>query len=543
MSKVAHYLQEHLLGEVTASADVRRHFAHDASILHLAPAIVVYPRNETDVRKTARFAWQLAERGRRLAITARGGGSDTSGAALGRGIMLVFTAHMNRILTMDSKKEFITLEPGVTYEKLLQTLYTHGLFLPPYPGSKHFATIGGSIANNAIGEKSVKYGSTGDYVEELRVVLANGEIIETGAQNKRELNRKLGLSSMEGQVYRDLDVLLEENAELIDSHKSRLKAVRNAVGYNIFDVKGKDGFDLTPLFVGSQGTLGIITEATLTVIAHNPTIKSVLISLDDINDLTDILPKILRLKPSVLDMMNRAVIQQVSRINPNQLNGLMERPAAAIHLFVEFDDQKEAIRKKSLKKLAGIVAKAGGSYQAAKTPEEQDKIRKVRESIATLLTQPHGQAKAVPIAEDIAVPISELANFLDKAAQIYAANGLVAAAWGHAGEGIVRMSPFLDLAQVGDRQKLFKLAGALYKTALEMGGSISAAAGDGRVRAPYSANVFGKELHQLMLKVKKIFDPHGILNPGVKTANQDDVRAMMRGDYSLSHHHEYLPRS
>src|ERR1035437_4523122 len=108
LSKVAHYLQEHLLGEVTASPEVRRHFAHDASILQMAPAIIVYPRNESDIRKTARFSWQLAERKRILPITARGGGSDTSGAAIGRGILVVFTAHMNKILTLDPRKEFVT---------------------------------------------------------------------------------------------------------------------------------------------------------------------------------------------------------------------------------------------------------------------------------------------------------------------------------------------------------------------------------------------------------------------------------------------------
>ncbi len=199
MSKVAHYLQEHLLGEVTYSPEVRRHFAQDASILRLAPAIVVYPRNESDVRKTARFSWQLAERGRGLPITARGGGSDTSGAAIGNGILLVFTAHMGQILTLDPKKEFVTVEPGVTYDKLEQTLHTHGLFLPPCPASKHYATIGGGIANNAIGDKSVKYGATGEYVECLRVVLANGEVIETGPLSKRELSKKLGLSTFEGR--------------------------------------------------------------------------------------------------------------------------------------------------------------------------------------------------------------------------------------------------------------------------------------------------------------------------------------------------------
>src|SRR5581483_3423982 len=210
MSKIAHYLQEHLLGEVTDSPEVRRHFSHDASILRLMPTVVVYPRNESDVRKAAHFTWQLAERGRILPITARGGGSNTSGSALSNGVLLIFTAHMNRRLALDPKKEFIIVEPGATYDKIEQTLYTHGLFLPPYPASEHFATIGGGIATNAIGEKSIKYGPVKRYVDQLRVVLANGEIIETGPLTKKELNKKLGLSSFEGEIYRSLDALLEE---------------------------------------------------------------------------------------------------------------------------------------------------------------------------------------------------------------------------------------------------------------------------------------------------------------------------------------------
>jgi FAD/FMN-containing dehydrogenase len=248
MGKVAQYLQEHLLGEVTDSTEARKQFAQDASILRIAPAIVVYPRDENDIRKTMRFSWQLAERGRGLPITARGGGSDTSGAAIGSGILLIFTAHMNRILELDQKKQFVTVEPGVTYDKLEQTLHTHGLFLPPYPASKHYATIGGGLANNAIGEKSVKYGPMGNYVERLRVVLANGELIETGPIGKRELNKKLGLSSLEGELYRTVDAMLEENAALIEQQSHHLKALRSNAGYNIFDLKTKKGIDLTPLF-------------------------------------------------------------------------------------------------------------------------------------------------------------------------------------------------------------------------------------------------------------------------------------------------------
>jgi FAD/FMN-containing dehydrogenase len=231
VGKVAQYLQEHLLGEVTDSTEVRKHFSQDASILRIAPAIVVYPRDENDIRKTMRFSWQLAERGRGLPITARGGGSDTSGAAIGSGILLVFTAHMNRILELDQKKQFVTVEPGVTYDKLEQTLHTHGLFLPPYPASLHYATIGGGLANNSIGEKSVKYGPMSNYTERLRVVLANGELIETGIIGKRELNKKLGLASLEGEIYRTVDTLLEENAALLEQYSHHRHAQQRRLQY------------------------------------------------------------------------------------------------------------------------------------------------------------------------------------------------------------------------------------------------------------------------------------------------------------------------
>jgi FAD/FMN-containing dehydrogenase len=150
MSKVAHYLQEHLLGEVTASEDARAFFSTDSSIFHVTPSIVVYPRTEQDVRKTARFTWQLAERGRVLPITARGAGTDQSGGAIGSGIVMVFPAHMNRIVQLDMKTGNTIVEPGLMYGRLQQTLHTHDRFLPPYPASFDYSTIGGAVGNNAI---------------------------------------------------------------------------------------------------------------------------------------------------------------------------------------------------------------------------------------------------------------------------------------------------------------------------------------------------------------------------------------------------------
>src|SRR5688572_24659203 len=191
MSKVAHYLQEHLVGEVMTSADARRYFSTDGSILSIPPAVVVYPRSENDVRKVTRFTWQLAERGRVIPVTARGAGTDQGGAALGSGIILAFPAHMHRILELDDKSGVVVVEPGTNYGKLQQTLHTHERFLPPFPACLEYSTIGGAVANNAGGDKSVKYGTTRDFVKSLRVVLANGEVIETARLSKRDLNKKL----------------------------------------------------------------------------------------------------------------------------------------------------------------------------------------------------------------------------------------------------------------------------------------------------------------------------------------------------------------
>ncbi|MGH7156688.1 MAG: FAD-binding oxidoreductase [Candidatus Saccharimonadales bacterium] len=542
MPKIAHYLQEHLVGEVTDSMEVRRYFSRDASILQITPSVIVYPANENDVRKTARFSWQLAERGKILPITARGGGSDTSGAAIGSGIMMVFTAHMNRILALDPKKEFVTVEPGISFGSLQQTLYTHGLFLPPYPTSSAYATIGGSIANNSIGEKSVKYGDLGKYVEKLSVVLANGELIETGPLNKRELNRKLGLTTLEGNVYRGIDALIEENQALLNDERQRMQARHNRSGYNLFDVKKKGNFDLTPLLLGSQGTLGIVVESTLRLAEHNPAAELAILSLNSLQELHDALPGIIKLKPSICEMVNKHAVYEITRNNPNQLKGVLDNPSADMHLILEFDDTKEAAQKKAIKQLTKVAEKTNSYLLVADSNEERERIHKFQRAIATLFLQAKGNAKAVPVAEDVSVPVDRLVDFLNRVTEIHNMAQLPPAIWGHAGDGVVRMHPVLDLAQTGDRQKLFKLSDMIYDSALTMGGSISASAGDGRIRAPYLGNVYGQEARQLMLKTKKIFDPAGILNPGVKTVSMDEVRALMRSEYSRPHY-EHLAHS
>ena len=527
------------------SVDARRYFATDASIFALPPALVVYPRNENDVRKTARFTWQLAERGRVIPITARGAGTDQSGAALGGGIMLVFPAHLHRILELDTKAGTVTVEPGINYGKLQQTLHTHGRFLPPYPASVEYSTIGGAVANNAGGEKSVKYGTTRNYVQALRIVLANGEVMETGRLTKRELSKKLGLASFEGEIYRAVDTLLEENRELLG--KLNLNVAQNNAGYNLLDIKHRDGsFDLTPLLVGSQGTLGIVSEVTLRTEAYNPQTTLFMATFETIHAAQEAILELLALSdaPSAMEMVNGHMLQAVKDVNPNLFKDSLQSPFPAIVLFVEFDNIKEHTQKKLTKKTHRIFERHALSLQTETELERQQQLWKIRQASATVLANGAGQQRAVPIIEDAAIPVESYQAYLDGVYKLFEKAGLTPAIWGHAGGGSVHLQPLLNIGQVGDRQKAFRLMDDYYKFIISLGGTPSGERNDGRLRAPYLEQVYGTEVYALFQKVKQIFDPYNTLNPGVKIgSNLGDIKALVRPDYSLAHLYDHLPSS
>jgi FAD/FMN-containing dehydrogenase len=544
MSKVAHYLQEHLQGEVMTSTDARRYFATDGSIFQLAPALIAYPRIENDVRKAARFSWQLAERGRIIPVTPRGAGTDHTGAAMGSGIMLVFPAHMNRILEIDTKNDTVTVEPGIMYSKLQQTLHTHGRFLPPYPASLEYSTVGGAIANNASGEKSVKYGDTLAYVRSLRVVLANGEVIETGRLGKRELSKKMGLATFEGELYRSIDTLLEENHELLG--KLAVDVTRNNAGYNLLDIKNKDGsFDLTPLIAGSQGTLGIITEAVLKTEPHNPQTALLMVRFDSLEQTQNAIIELKNMSdpPSAIELINDQALQEAHNLNPNLLKDVLQPPFPDITLLVEFDNN-ERTAKKLIKKAIKIFEKYATGLEIAEDPEQQQQFWKLRQSTSALIGHNQGSQRAVPIIDDAAVPVERLREYIEGVYGLLRAAGFSTAIWGHAGDGILHAQPRLNVGQIGDRQKAFKLIEEYHKLVLKLGGTISAEAGDGRLKAPYLEAMYGPELYALLQKVKQIFDPYGTLNPGVKFGtSMDDLKAMVRPDYGLDHLYDHLPRS
>jgi FAD/FMN-containing dehydrogenase len=541
---VAHYLQEHVVGEVMTSLDARRYFSTDGSIFSVAPAVIMYPRSENDVRKTARFAWQLAERGRIIPITARGSGTDQSGAAIGTGIILAFPAHLNRIIELDSRTGVVVVEPGCNYAKIQQALETHGRFLPPFPSSIEYSTIGGAVANNASGEKSLKYGDTRTYVKALRVVLANGEVIDTHPLSKRELSKKLGLATFEGEIYRAIDALIEENQQTID--KTQLNVTKNAAGYDLLDVKSKEGFDLTPLIVGSQGTLGLVTEITMETETYNPKTTLEVGFFDDIAKVQQAITELRALKtlPSAIEMVDGNLLQVVQKVNPNLLKDVIPTPLPQVVLLVEFDEAGERLQKQLTKKAHKILEKYATRQEEAISENDKEKLWRIRHAAATVIAQSDSPLKAVPIIEDGVVPPEAYGDYLKGVQELLQRHHLQVAVWGHAGDANLHMQPLLDLGQVGDRQKAVRLMEDYYALVIGLGGSTSGEHGDGRLRGPFLLKVYGPDVYALFQKVKQIFDPYSILNPGVKVnVTMEDIKPLMRHEYNLGSWYNHMPRS
>lgn len=545
MNKVAHYLQQHLAGEVLTSPEVLDYFSTDESIFSIRPMLVVHPRSENDLRKAARFSWQLAERGRRVPITIKGKGTDQTGASLGNGIVLTTPAHLNKIIELDPKSGIVSVEAGVNVGKLQQTLHTHGRFLPSVTASAEYSTVGGAVSNNDAGSTAYKYGPVREFVRGLRVVLANGELIRTERLSKRDLSKKLGLASFEGEVYRSLDKLIEESQEVIESLKQL--GDRNNTGYAIAETKLKDGsLDLTPLLVGSQGTLGLISEITLETEPHSAQTDLIVGLFGSRKQAWQAVEKINSLKdgPLSLDFIDRTVVAYVNKTNPNLIKNTLGKQIPEAVLFIEVERSSGRTAKKVIKKVGKILDEAEAEVVVVED-DTKHSWSALKDSPSLLLTSDVANAKAVPLVDDAVVPVEACAEFIDKAEKMLQDAGQkVYAFWGQAGNGVIHTAPMFDIGQIGERQQMFRLLDSYYGLVTEMGGSVAGEFAEGRLRGSQAAKTLNGEQIQLMSAIKKIFDPHGILNPGVKVdVDVEQIKPLLRNTYTLDHQYSHLPRS
>lgn len=534
MNKIAQYLNEHILGEVATDKATRQAFSTDASILSLMPDIVAYPRVTNDIRKIARFSWQLADKGHILPITPRGGGSDQTGAAIGKGLILNTTAHMNTIFELDSKQRLVRVQPGVGFKTLNDTLALWGLQVPSYPASAAYSSIGGAIANNASGMMSGKYGGTASWVKQLEVVLANGDILQTGRLSKRELNRKKGLQTFEGEIYRAIDNLITDNKELIED-KINANA-RDNVGYSgIIDVKQKDGsFDLAPLFVGSQGTLGIVSEVIMKAETYSHQQTVALAVFDSYDHARDAVDQIVPHGPSILEIIDGQLFDEARRRGKKYAFLAEKKKVGAVVLFA-FDDPSERAQKKKIKRLHKVFEKSGNTLIVAKDEPTQLELLAVRDVSFVALHPDDDEASAPPLFDGAYVPFERFEDFEKAATKLAEKYHVQMPLYGHALESIFHARPIFHLHKVGDRQKVLKLLSDYVNLVEAHGGHMIGQAAEGRLKAPFAHKGLDDDVKQLYKDIKSIFDPFGILNPGVKQPGElRPVVEALRSEYSLA---------
>lgn len=434
----------------TESADRLTH-SYDATQQQFLPEVVVYAESTEQVRDIVRLASS-----HKIPVLPRGAGSGFTGGSLPvkGGIVLVLT-RMNRILEIDGDNLLAVVEPGVVTADLQREAEKLGLFYPPDPASKDFCTLGGNIAECAGGPRCVKYGVTKDYVLGLEVVTPQGEIISTGG-----------------------------------------RTLKNVVGY-----------DLTKLFVGSEGTLGVVTKIILKLLPKPEAKKTMLVQFATIEGAAQAVAAIIGAKiiPTTLEFLDGATIDCVRAISPIPL------PAECrALLIIEVDGEPDLISRQAEKILAIIEPLGVVATRIAETHAESEEIWKVRRSVSPSLRKVNPDK----FNEDIVVPRSKVPEMIRALEKLATEHQVPIVNFGHAGDGNIHVNVMVDLHQPGMVERIDTIMDGVFAAAIDLKGSISGEHGIGTAKARYLAMELDSATIATMRAIKRALDPDNIMNPG-----------------------------
>ena len=484
-------------------------YAVDASIYKMVPKAVVQAETEDDIAETVAYAVSAG-----VPITPRAAGTNLTGSAVGGGIILE-CGRMNRILELNAEERWVRVQPGLNLTQFNKQLEPHGLMFGPDPSSRDMCKLGGMLSNNSAGPHTLRYGSVKDNVHAVRMHYPDGAWLNVEALAD-------GDPSVEAMLARHPALLetvsiVKQHADLIRSKKPKVS--KNSTGYNLFGLV--DGLeqgilDLPKLFVGSEGTLGVISEATLRLVDRPKVTATALIHFLYLEEVGQAVFDLLPLTPMALEVMDANTLNLIGR----SAHGV---PAdAAATLLAEFDGSAGQAMAEILDRVRDVCRK----YRLCEEPtiavekEHQEQLWKARNALYPTLYRYDAKKKPINYVDDVVVSADRIAELVQYLSAFFKGQDVNVAIFGHIGNGNAHIVPLLD---VNDRHDFDAMVAGYHEihqmVISRFGGSICGEHGDGRVRAEFVRKYFGDELYGLFKQVKTAFDPHGIMNPGVKISD------------------------
>lgn len=495
-------LQSVMRGEVDGSVRRRAEYSTDASTYRVVPRAVAFPKDAADVAAALKVARETG-----VPITSRGAGTSCAGNAVGEGIILDFSRHMNKILDIDPQARTARVQPGVIESDLQKAAAKYGLRFGPDPSTQNRATFGGMIGNNACGPHAVAYGRTADNVHEMNVLLADGTEIVAGQGDLQVPGLKR---------------VVDEHLATIRVEMGRFK--RQVSGYSLEHLLPENGADLAKFLVGSEGTLGIVTEATVRLVPVASTPALVVLGYEDMPSAADDVIPLLKFKPLAVEGMDAQLVEVVRR----HKGSVPELPPGGGWLMIEIGAEDGEDEAAVLERAEALAAVANTDhYRVCPAGPVASELWRIRADGAGLGGRTPSGNPAWPSWEDSAVPPERLGDYLRDLRALLDKHELDGLMFGHFGDGCVHLRIDFPI-DTPDGVPMFR---EFMEEAADLvashGGSNSGEHGDGRARSEMLPRMYSSEIIEIFTEVKKIFDPKNILNPGV-LVHPDAVDAFLR---------------
>lgn len=523
-----HDIKHIIKGEVDSSSATLRAYAHDASIFEVTPKAVIYPKTVSDLQKLIHFVSKERQTGADVSLTVRNAGTCMSGGPLSESYVVDVSRHLNHVGHVDTEDRTVWVQGGTMHVDVEKATHPKNLLFAPYTSSRDICGIGGMLGNNASGEKSVKYGPTSSNVGKLKVALSDGEVYEFGPLTTKQVNAKKKLPTFEGRIYRELTKLLDDNRHLID--QANPGTVKNAAGYPLWELwdTQRSHLNLARLFVGAQGTLGIITEAELKLVPMAKFQRMIVVPIENLPALAQTVQTAMRHKPVTCETFDHHTYELAEKYHPEDAKRASAAKGMHMVVLVMFEGDSQAQADALADKAKSSIERLGRTVVWIDDDEIAESFLLIRrKSFRMLLEHPQKNMRAMAFLEDTIVPLHLYGEFLAALEAILKEYDMVYTYAGHIGDGSIRLVPLVNIEAAGAAEKVMELETRVNNLVMAMDGSISVDHNDGIIRTPYLPQFFGDEVYTLFAKVKELFDPLGIFNPGKKVGGTFD--------YALKH--------